>query len=603
MVNPLMLKRPDIMTRCFVWTLIATLFFCIVDGSTAADRPNVVLIMTDDQGYGDVGFHGNPLINTPRLDQLAGESVRFNQFYVCPVCSPTRACLMTGRYNYRTRAIDTWIGRSMMDTDEVTIAEMLAAAGYRTGIFGKWHLGDNYPLRPIDQGFQEALVHRGGGVSQPADPPGNRYMNPTLMHNGAEVETKGYCSDVYADAAIEFISDNRDQPFFVYLAFNCPHTPLDVPDEWVEAYRDMDLDDPRLKVPGHPLPNNADLETTAKIYAMVTNIDENVGRLSDHLDALGLVDDTLFIFITDNGPQQVRYNAGMLDRKTNVHEGGIRVPCFVRWPRRLTAGHEVDTVAAHIDLTPTILAACDVAPPADVALDGVNVLPLAEDRVAEGDWPDRTIFFQWHRGDVPQRYRAFAVRTPRYKLAQPLGAFKLPPEGEPHFELFDMVADPLEEHDISADNPAIVRDLLAQYDRWFDDVSSSRGYDPPRIHLGTPHENPVILTRQDWRGPAADWGDKGLGHWEVYVAPPPGNTAAKMVGPFDVRLRFKPIDIARTASFTLSGIEHSTKIAAGAEAHTFENVTLPVGDGRIEPVLTTPDGETVGVNYVDVILR
>jgi arylsulfatase A-like enzyme len=591
------------MTYNVVLTSMTLLPICLVENAAAAERPNVVLVMTDDQGYGDIGFHGNPLIRTPRLDQFAGESVRFNHFYVCPVCSPTRACLMTGRYNYRTRAIDTWIGRSMMDTDEVTIAEMLAAAGYRTGIFGKWHLGDNYPLRPMDQGFQESLVHRGGGVSQPADPPGNRYMNPLLMHNGQEVQTEGYCSDVYTDAAIEFISENRDEPFFVYLAFNCPHTPLDVPDEWVEPYRSMNLDDERLKVPGHPLPQAADLETTAKVYAMVTNIDDNVGRLSDHLEQLGLVENTLFVFITDNGPQQVRYNAGMLDRKTNVHEGGVRVPCFVRWPRRLEAGHEVDTMAAHIDLTPTILAACGVAPPADVTLDGVNILPLAEDKVDDDDWPDRTIFFQWHRGDVPERRRAFAVRTPRYKLAQPLGAFKPLPEDELHYELYDMEADPLEEHDISAENPAIVRDLLARYDRWFDDVSSTRGYDPPRIYLGTPHENPVILTRQDWRGPRADWGDEGLGHWEVYVAPPADNPNAKTAGPFDVRLRFKPIDAERTASFTLSGVEQAAKIAAGIEAHTFENVMLPVGDGRLEPVLTTADGLAVGANYVDVMLR
>src|SRR5947208_2923223 len=184
-------------------------------------RPNIVLIMADDMGHGDLGVHGNPIIRTPYLDRLAKQSVRFKNFYVSPVCSPTRASLLTGRYNYRTGVVDTFLGRSLMHPDEVTLAELLAAAGYRTGIFGKWHLGDNFPLRAMDQGFRETLVVKGGGIGQPSDPPGgSSYFDPVLQRNGKQVQKKGYCSDVFTDAAIDFIAKNKDGPFFVYLAFN-----------------------------------------------------------------------------------------------------------------------------------------------------------------------------------------------------------------------------------------------------------------------------------------------------------------------------------------------------------------------------------------------
>ena len=201
--------------------------------------PNVVLIMTDDQGYGDFGATGNRVIQTPHLDQLATQSVQLSHFYVSPVCSPTRASLMTGRYNYRTRCIDTWIGRSMMDPNETTVAEVLQGAGYRTGIFGKWHLGDCYPMRPNDQGFHESLVHKGGGLAQPSEPLENkrRYTDPILFKNGQQVQTKGYCTDVYFDHALEFIkrSHQSNKPFFTYIATNAPHGPFhDVPGKVID---------------------------------------------------------------------------------------------------------------------------------------------------------------------------------------------------------------------------------------------------------------------------------------------------------------------------------------------------------------------------------
>jgi arylsulfatase A-like enzyme len=561
----------------------------------AARPPNVVVIITDDQGHGDLGFHGNPRIRTPHLDQLARESVRLDRFQVMPVCAPTRACLMTGRYNYRTRVVDTYRGRAMMDPQEVTLAEMLSAAGYRTAIFGKWHLGDNYPLRPIDQGFQEALVLKGGGIGQPSDPPGgSSYFDPVLQHNGRQVKVPGYCSDVFTDAAIAFIAENanananRTRPFFVYLAFNCPHTPLEVPEAYLRPYQEMHLANDQFPALGHPLPTPLDPEVTARVYGMVTNIDDNVGRLLARLDDSGLARDTIVVFLTDNGPQQVRYNSGMLDRKTSVHQGGIRVPCFIRWPAALPADRVVDRIAAAIDLAPTLLDACGVPRPEGVTFDGKSLLPLLKSDVP--DWPDRTLFAQWHRGDVPERYRAFAASTQRYKLVRPEQAQQSRLPFEKTFELYDLQADPLEQHNLADENPDVVARLRSAYDRWYDDVSSTRGYDPPRITLGTPQENPTVLTRQDWRGSRASWAPDGIGHWETTVARP---------GSYTVTLHLAPRPNPATAHLAIHGVSLTRPVEANATECTFESVALSPGPGRLEAWLAR-DETTFGVLSVDV---
>src|SRR4051812_6750540 len=241
-------------------------------------RPNVLVIMTDDQGFGDLACNGNPVLRTPNIDKLSKDGVRLTNFYVSPVCSPTRASLMTGRYNYRTGVVDTYLGRSMMHGDEVTLAEMLRWAGYRTGIFGKWHLGDNYPMRPGDRGFEESLVLKGGGLGQPSDfEGGGGYRDPILLRNAKPVKTTGYVSDVLGQATIDFITANRDRPFFAYLAFNAPHEPLtEVPQDWYERYKAMDLNASRFVTPGWPLPDRLDTDKVARVYAMVSNIDDNV---------------------------------------------------------------------------------------------------------------------------------------------------------------------------------------------------------------------------------------------------------------------------------------------------------------------------------------
>jgi arylsulfatase A-like enzyme len=576
-------------------TLIAlccSVAFALPAWAGPGKRPNVVVIITDDQGHGDLGFHGNPKIKTPNLDRLARQGTRFKYFYVSPVCSPTRAALMTGRYNYRTGVVDTYLGRSMMYPDEVTLAEMLAAGGYRTGIFGKWHLGDNYPLRPMDQGFHESLVLKGGGIAQPSDPPeGNSYFDPTLLHNGKMLKTKGYVSDVLTDAAIDFITKNRDGPFFVYLAFNCPHAPLQVPDKYHQLYSKMNLDHSEFPKVGHPLPGKVLQDVTARVYGMVTNIDDNLGRLFAKLDELKLTGDTIVIFLTDNGPQQVRYNSGMLERKGSVHEGGVRVPFFVRWPGRVPADRDVDRIAAHIDVAPTLLEACGVAAPKGVKFDGKSLLPLLKGEKV--DWPDRTLYVQWHRGDEPEQYRACAARSQKYRLVQPAGAGakKLPAKFK--FQLYDMENDPLEMKDIADKHPEIVAQLKKGYEAWFKDVSGTRGYAPPRIHLGAPQEDPSELTRQDWRGPRAGWAPGDLGHWEVEVA---------RAGKYDVTLLFEPSKKDRTAHFALRGVKLTKDVPAGATRCTFEGVALTAGSGRLEAWLALGE-ETVGVLYVQVRRR
>jgi arylsulfatase A-like enzyme len=574
--------------------------FLVVSGAGVAGaqeggarRPNVLVVITDDQGHGDLGIHGNPVVKTPNLDRLARDGVRLTRFQVEPVCAPTRACLMTGRYNYRTGVTDTFLGRALMHTDELTLAEMLSAAGYRTAIFGKWHLGDNAPMRPIDQGFQEALVLKGGGIGQPSDPPGgSSYFDPLLQHNGRPERRKGYCSDVFTDAAIDFISDrSRDRPFFVYLAFNAPHAPLEVPDSDYKPYASADLSNEQFPRGGFPLPGPAPKDVTARVYGMVSNIDDNLGRLFGKLDALGLTGETLVIYLTDNGPQQVRYVSGMRGRKGTVYDGGIRVPCFVRWPGRLASGSVVDRIAAAIDITPTVLDACGVTRPAGVAFDGVSLWPLLTGRVAPSDWPDRTLFAQWHRGDVPEKCRAFAARTQQFKLVRaegPKGGVNSP------FQLFDTEADPYEQHDLASDRPEVVERLKASYAAWFDDVSKTRGYDPPpRIHLGSALENPTTLTPQDWRGPRASWEADGLGYWEVEVVRP---------GTFDVSLSVRPSDTQRVARLKIGDVAREAPVRPGAEAVRFEGVPLPAGPGRLEAWVEQGRQES-GVRSADVQRR
>lgn len=557
--------------RVLIAALTAVLCLGIVEKARAETRrPNVVVIITDDQGYGDLGVHGNPKIRTPHLDRLARESVRLRQFYVSPVCSPTRASLLTGRYNYRTGVVDTFLGRSLMHPGEVTLAERLSAAGYQTGIFGKWHLGDNTPLRPLEQGFRQSLVLKGGGIGQPSDlPGGSHYLDPVLLRNGSVRKYRGYCSDVYTDAAIDFLKQASGQPFFLYLPFNCPHDPLEAPDAELASYRGVNLGRDQFPTTGQPLPAKLNEESAARVYAMVTNIDSNVGRLLGALQDAGMAEDTIVVFLTDNGPAFPRYNAGLRGLKGSVYEGGIRVPCFIRWPGKFPPDREVTQAAAHIDLTPTLLDACQVAEKDGPPLDGRSLVPLLR-RDAAVTWPDRSICLQWHRGNTPQEGRNFAFRAGRYKLLRP--DFARPAE-KPPLELYDIEQDPCEQTNLAERMPDLASKLYRDYQGWFRDVSSTRGYAAIPIEIGDDEENPMLLTRQDWRRLADSTDPEQPDGWHLRVVSD---------GRFDVAVEFQASRSGKLAHLEIQGRSFTSPYDGSAGRVTFHDVPLSSGPVVLE---------------------
>ncbi len=560
------------MRRVICW--VAILLGCgQVPDAVRVGPPNIVLVMTDDQGYGDLGIHGNPVLDTPHIDSIAREGVTIESFYVSPICTATRASLMTGRYHYRTRAIDTWRGHAMMDPEEHTIAESLREAGYATGIFGKWHLGDSYPMRAMDQGFDESLVHRGGGLNQPSEPPENagRYTNAVLLHNGEQTQTRGYITDVLFDAALDWIESAHEarRPFFAYVSTNAPHGPFhDVPDDLYQKYRSRDL----------TAVSSGDaekLDQLARIYAMVENIDENVGRLLRKLESLQIAEDTIVIFMSDNGPNFHRHPAAMRGEKGSVLEGGIRTPFFVRWPGHFAAGHEVLRVAAHIDVMPTLLDVAGIGETEDLRLDGRSLLPLLESkRPLEGvasEWSNRKLMFQSHRGERPVRYRNFAVRGPRWKLVRPSG-HKRQVEAT-GFELYDMATDPQERNDVADQWPELVSALKADYDQWFDDVSATRprNFAAPRIVIGTDHETTTVLTKQDWAPTHGErWGVQG--RWHLRVA---------NEGRFDVQVRLQQA-AAGEATLRIGDTVARLSLTAAVTTIEFDDLQLPAGNADLE---------------------
>lgn len=570
------MQRLAILASIFVFTSLAI----------ANERPNVILMMTDDQGIGDFGINGNTLIETPNIDAMAAKSGSLTTFYVSPVCSPTRASLMTGRYNQRTRCIDTWLGRSMMEPDEFTLAEALKAAGYRTGLFGKWHLGDCYPMRPQDQGFDQVLMHRGGGLAQPSEPLENerRYTDPILFdETGKAVKTKGFCTDVYIDAALEFIGKGTEKPFFVYLPTNAPHGPYhDVPEELRQHYMTKDLTALQANPPKGE--RKAQMQDQlARIAAMITNEDQNVGRVMAHLVKNGLLKNTLVIRMNDNGPNTMRYVGEMRGMKTNVHEGGVRSPFWMHWPTKIRAGMKVDALTAHIDVMPTILEACD-AKAGPHALDGRSFLGLFT-APETATWPNRQLVIQSHRGTSAKRYHHFMLRDGDWKLLHASGFGKESFDGEPKFELYNLKEDPEERKNVATEQPAVLARLKRDYGAWFADVSSTRpdNYAPPRVIVGTEHENPTALTRQDWLG--TTWRGGAMGHWVVDVSKPV--TA-------QIEVVFHPnVVTGGDAAIMLKVGEKVLQQTSKADVIQFDKIKLIKGEVKLEAI-RSEDGKDVG---------
>lgn len=492
-------------------------------------RPNIIMIITDDQGFGDFGFTGNPHVLTPHLDRLASESIYFTNFHVSPVCAPTRSSLMTGRYSLRTGVHDTYNGGAIMATEEVTIAEVLSESGYRTGIFGKWHLGDNYPSRPRDQGFETALIHLSGGMGQVGDfttyfQGDSSYFNPILWLNDQTRKYEGYCSDIFTTAAIDFIVKQHEQPFFCYLSFNAPHTPLQVPGTYLDRYGEIDPSKGfEEEFPELQRMTERDKDAARKVYAMVDNIDENIGRLLMTLDSLNLSDNTWIFFLSDNGPQQIRYNGGMRGRKGSVYRGGIRVPLLVRPPDGDTTPRKTDFLAAHIDIAPTIAELCQVHLPEDRIIDGQSLISSIIQR--DSIYTDRYFFSYWSRR-FPEKYHNISLQTRQYKLLghtdydSPINKF----------ELYDLDADPAEQNNLVMHKTALAQTMKARLDSFFNALLLSQHlHEPPLIFIGHAQENPVILNRNDAAGERGIWSqDEIYGYWNVQIQP----------GIYDVRFRF-----------------------------------------------------------------
>lgn len=557
--------------RCsarFSWCfLLGVGFIYIGYALPQKSRPNVVLVVSDDQGYGDIASHGNPVIRTPALDKLFGESIRLTQFHVDPTCSPTRAALLTGRYSARTGVWHTIMGRSLLRRDETTMADVFTANGYQTAIFGKWHLGDNYPFRPLDRGFKTSLVHGGGGIGQTPDYWGNDYFDDTYWQNGETRSFSGYCTDVFFDAALGFIEQNKNRPFFAYIPTNVPHGPYNVAKRYSDYYRKQGISDP-----------------LANFYGMITNLDENVARLVDRLDQLGLRENTILIFMTDNGTARGDFNVGMRGRKGSEYDGGHRVPFFLRWPAQLKGGQDIHQLTAHIDLLPTLIDLCRLERPRSVRFDGTSLVPLLN---GEKTWAERILFVQSHRIDHPRPWRKSAVMTERYRLVN----------GK---ELYDIQADLAQINDLASGQRAVVATLRNAYESYYEDVSRRFG-EYCRIILGSEKENPSLLTCHDWHGEQVPWNQRMVqevlranGFWAVEI---------EHSGRYKVTLRQRPswqkFPIQATmARLKIGDLDQSKPIPERADSVSFE-VTLRSGKTRLQTWFSDDEGSR-GAFFVDV---
>ncbi len=434
----------------------ALLSLLVVPVALGAEKPNIIFVLTDDQGYGDLSCHGNPILKTPSIDRLHAEGVRFTDFHVSPTCSPTRSALMTGRHEFKNGVTHTILERERLTPDATTLAQVLKGAGYTTGIFGKWHLGDEPAYQPNKRGFDEVFVHGAGGIGQTyegscGDAPGNTYFDPAILHNGAFVKTRGYCTDVFFGQATKWVAAVKGKrPFFCCITPNAPHGPLQVRPEDEARYKDL------VKQPN-----------VAKFFGMIANIDDNVGRLLAKLKEWDIDRNTLVVFMNDNGGTAgvPVFNAGMRGQKVTPWLGGTRAASLWRWPGALKPA-TVDRLCAHIDFLPTLaeIAGADLPAEAKAQVEGRSLWPLLKDPAA--DWPDRVLFThvgRWPKGADPDtfKYRGCSVRTPRWHLVSDTK------NGQKGWQLFDVPADPGEKTDVADRHPDVVKELDAAYDQWW----------------------------------------------------------------------------------------------------------------------------------------
>ena len=469
--------------------ILISFFLCIVNLlSYAEEKPNVIIIITDDQGYGDLGCHGNPIVKTPKIDEFYKQAVRLDNYHVDPTCAPTRAALMTGRYSNRVGVWHTIQGRNMLRTREKTMPEIFRANGYTTGIFGKWHLGDAYPYRPEDRGFDHVVIHGAGGVGQTPDYWGNDYFSDHYYINGQWTKFDGYCTDVWFDQAMKFMvgSKAKKTPFFIYIALNAPHGPLRAPKEYESQYKQS---------PG--------------FIGMMTNIDDNFGQLQDFLKKEGLSENTILIYTTDNGSAggTQYFTAGMRGKKGSEYEAGHRVPFFLQWPSgNLPKGVDVNQLTAHMDILPTFIDWLGLEAP-EIKFDGTSIKKLLYGD--QKSLTNRSLIVELQHVVDPEKWKNSCVMHGQWRLMN----------GK---QLYDLTSDMGQTNDVSAKYPEIVQKMRSTYEEFWAEVSKDHDIDSAVI-LGSDKQNPTSLNAHDLMG-ASNHGQKGIvwqrteeGFWVVKV--------------------------------------------------------------------------------------
>ncbi|MCP4785321.1 MAG: sulfatase-like hydrolase/transferase [Fuerstiella sp.] len=457
-----------------VWVFVFLAFTPLAaNEANRADRPNVIFVLTDDQGYGDLSCHGNPVLKTPSLDRLHNQSIRFTNFHVSPMCTPTRGELLSGQDALRCGAYCACSGRTFMREDLPTMADVFVSAGYRTGMFGKWHLGDNHPYRPQDRGFAQAVYHLGWGITSTPDYWNNDYFDDHFRHNGKVKEYPGYCTDVWFNEATSWIKRcaEKQEPFFAYIATNAPHGPFYVPEKYRKPYKDQP-------------------HSVASFFGMIANLDENMAKLDAMLTETGLAENTILVFMTDNGGTGgiKVFNAGMRGAKASYYEGGHRVPFFLRWPGgQLRSAGSIDTLTRGQDLLPTLIDLCDLQEPAGADFPGVSLAGLLHGR-KQPELSTRMQVVQYGGlvNTNPQKWEA-AVLWNQWRLVH----------GK---ELYNVKTDPGQRTDLAAAQPDIVKKMRTHYEQWWTQVKPTLTQFNA-LSIGSEQENPTCLTSLDWLAP------------------------------------------------------------------------------------------------------
>lgn len=546
----------------------------------ATRQPNIVFVITDDQGYGDLGFTGNPVIKTPHIDKLIKESVWLEDYHVAPTCSPTRSSLLTGHWTDRTGVWHTINGRSMLRENEVTLPDYLSKAGYQTGIFGKWHLGDNYPYRPEDRGFTHTFYHAAGGIGQTPDSWNNDYFDDQYHKNGQLVKATGYCTDVFFDEASQFIREcaEKGKPFFSYISTNAPHGPLSVPQEYMDHYKGKEGVE----------------DDVAAFFGMIENIDDNVGKLRDLLVDLEISDDTIFIFTTDNGTAtgQDYYNAGMRGKKGTEYEGGHRVPFTMHWPYYGLDSHKVVKELTHaVDIVPTLLDLCEYELDGSEIFDGVTLDPLIGDTsdASKVDWKNRIVVTDSQRVVDPIKWKQTSVMSGKWRLVN-------------NTELYHVGLDPDQSANIIEDYPRQAQRLREFYDAWWAELEPTFSQ-TTEIYIGH-NDCPVVeLNAHDWiQGVNPPWNQSFIREGQGFTkgATHDGHWAVKVInsGEYEISVSRWPIH---------SGIEITKEIEAmpvvpgygkNYSAHTgisipIESAVLRINGKEIEQKPVTTEDKVI----------